>query len=814
MPFPCAIVDNDSSAAGGGAAPLGASYVVMAADGILPNERVLTAGAGISIVDGGAGGPVTISATAPASGWTDSGTVVHLTTVTDTVAIGAAAMSGTEKLRVVGTSRFEGGTPAGSADGIFSSLTGTIPLGATWRGVHLNYDGVDAGTNDGEFIGLDIDMSATVSGAPAMYGIRVVMPAVFTNAEEAMHLEGNGLSIDFIVSGFAALITGGIILTGTVLGGSGTAALPEYSFSVDSNTGMFRVGADTLGFSTGGVQRMSISTANNTFALVSLGPTGTAAAPTWSFSGDSDTGMYSSAANTVGITAGGTLRLQVSTTAVISSLQISNAVGTAAAPGYSFTADLNTGVFSPAADQVGISTGGVEKLRVTTDIIALSIAGTAAIPAIVQLSDQNTGIAWTAADTLVLSTGGVARLTIDSAGKVTIPGTLDPTDIILSGGGTAHFMQWGGGSTAAVGALGTMRLRYNEGTNTAQVSLNGAAYVDLGTGLTGGGVANEVAFWSGASSLTSDAGMTYTAAADRLTVGIVNVGTVNATPATGDIWRTASFLQFQSGGGLRTIVDAESVQTLTGQKTISNVIFDTNPPTLSAVPLAFSTPNSPTAGGQLGRSAGTLQWHDGSAVRGVLTDGQVQTVTGQKTFENVVFTTNPLSLSVAIAFGAATAPVAAGELGRSGANLQFHDGTSVKNVLLAGSSAAVQSAIFTFSHATGSASTGAVGFTPRAAILIGIITISGAGGGLDGTYNCTGVITGTGTGAKAIMVSTTNTALAIASDADAAAGVTATDAATTFSRELDVDAFGSSNITLTWSTNVSSFTGFLLVIGD
>ena len=47
---------------GGGGAPTTASYVVLALNGTLTAERVLTAGTGIGIVDGGAGGTVTISA--------------------------------------------------------------------------------------------------------------------------------------------------------------------------------------------------------------------------------------------------------------------------------------------------------------------------------------------------------------------------------------------------------------------------------------------------------------------------------------------------------------------------------------------------------------------------------------------------------------------------------------------------------------------------------------------------------------------------------------------------------------------------------
>jgi len=51
------------AAGGGGGAPTNASYVVIGLNGTLTAERVLTAGSGITITDGGAGGSVTIAAT-------------------------------------------------------------------------------------------------------------------------------------------------------------------------------------------------------------------------------------------------------------------------------------------------------------------------------------------------------------------------------------------------------------------------------------------------------------------------------------------------------------------------------------------------------------------------------------------------------------------------------------------------------------------------------------------------------------------------------------------------------------------------------
>jgi hypothetical protein len=51
----------DVTIPGGGGAPVGAEYVVMSLDATLTSERVLTAGTGIAIVDGGANAPVTLS---------------------------------------------------------------------------------------------------------------------------------------------------------------------------------------------------------------------------------------------------------------------------------------------------------------------------------------------------------------------------------------------------------------------------------------------------------------------------------------------------------------------------------------------------------------------------------------------------------------------------------------------------------------------------------------------------------------------------------------------------------------------------------
>ena len=107
-------------------------------------------------------------------------------------------------------------------------------------------------------------------------------------------------------------------------------------------------------------------------------PDGTAAAPSIGFESDPNTGIYSPGADQVAITTGGTARLTATTTALTSALPIDHPLGAAAAPGITFTGDLNTGIYSPGADQVAISTNGTGRLFIgSTGTVNFTGAGTA-----------------------------------------------------------------------------------------------------------------------------------------------------------------------------------------------------------------------------------------------------------------------------------------------------------------------------------------------------------------------------------------------------------------------------------------------------
>ena len=108
------------AAGGGGGAPVGASYVVISADATLTSERILTAGTGISIVDGGAGSTVTISATL--------GTSVDLTSeVTGTLPVGNGG-TGAATLTDGG---FLLGSGTGAVTATAQPTNGQLPIGST-----------------------------------------------------------------------------------------------------------------------------------------------------------------------------------------------------------------------------------------------------------------------------------------------------------------------------------------------------------------------------------------------------------------------------------------------------------------------------------------------------------------------------------------------------------------------------------------------------------------------------------------------------------------------------------------------------------
>ena len=96
-------------------------------------------------------------------------------------------------------------------------------------------------------------------------------------------------------------------------------------------------------------------------------------------------------------------------------------LGAAATPSITFTGDVNTGIYSPGADQLSIATGGTERFRIDSagQLEAVSL-GTAAAPTFSFTTDPDTGIYSPGANRWAVSTGGTGRLFVDDGGNVGI----------------------------------------------------------------------------------------------------------------------------------------------------------------------------------------------------------------------------------------------------------------------------------------------------------------------------------------------------------------------------------------------------------
>jgi len=128
-------------------------------------------------------------------------------------------------------------------------------------------------------------------------------------------------------------------------------------------------------------------------------------------------------------------------------------------------------------------------------------------------------------------------------------------------------------------------------------------------------------------------------------------------------------------------------------------------------------------------------------------------------------------------------------------------------------------ALFSMSHTTGTFSTGALGFTPKAAFYIGgVQDSSGAGSmangmaiGTAGNARANGFGFNEGPGAPQLPGGT------VGIDSSAIGGrsqaIQNTFQFTSFAAALDVSAFGAGGIDLTWSIAVNAHSGNLLVLG-
>jgi hypothetical protein len=281
---------------------------------------------------------------------------------------------------------------------------------------------------------------------------------------------------------FASAPSAGWAFFGTVLAGadyvnvganfpSGTAAVPSVTFDQSTSTGLYLVSSNVLGIATSGVQQLTVDSSGNVGITGSVSSAaGTAAAPAYRFTGDTNTGLYSPGADQVGITTGGTVRLTTTTTGITSALPVDVPLGAVGTPSITFTGDLNTGIYSPAADTLAFVEGGVEAMRIdssgrlgigtsTVDQLlhlkaanpVLEVEGTASSSGDTGIHFKANANEWfvradnsTGTNTFSIKSGSPAssthRFLIDSSGRCGI-GTTSPNALFQASGATAPILR-------------------------------------------------------------------------------------------------------------------------------------------------------------------------------------------------------------------------------------------------------------------------------------------------------------------------------------------------------------------------------------
>lgn len=158
---------------------------------------------------------------------------------------------------------------------------------------------------------------------------------IFREGNDSIAISLGGTKVlDFETDGLHSSVeyrqAGDYNYSGKILNLDGSVSVPSYSFTTDTDTGFYRAADDEIRFTTGGTDRFTVkasgrigvNTTNpsvlfdaigNTFVSANYivdqslhAPDGSAGAPSYSFSADTDTGIYSGTNNELRFSTGGT----------------------------------------------------------------------------------------------------------------------------------------------------------------------------------------------------------------------------------------------------------------------------------------------------------------------------------------------------------------------------------------------------------------------------------------------------------------------------------------------------------------------------
>mgnify|MGYP001616378148 CR=1 FL=1 len=150
----------------------------------------------------------------------------------------------------------------------------------------------------------------------------------------------------------------------------GTVGAPGISFTSDLDNGLYRIRTNNIGVSAAGAKVLDIGTTGLGVVGVLNTGNGTASLPSLAFTSDLNSGVYRIGADSIGITSGGSKIVEVrsngiSVTGTLASsglfspaTAINNSAGTVGNPAYSFTGQTDLGFYKASRTQLGVAVSG------------------------------------------------------------------------------------------------------------------------------------------------------------------------------------------------------------------------------------------------------------------------------------------------------------------------------------------------------------------------------------------------------------------------------------------------------------------------
>jgi hypothetical protein len=253
-------------------------------------------------------------------------------------------------------------------------------------------------------------------------------------------------------------VAGDVLATGSFIGGSGTALLPSFEFINDPDTGLFSPAANTFGISTSGVERLRVDSVGN-IGIGTVTPSGKLHVSGTIIASGGNSTNWNTAYGWGNHAGAGYITNYISNGITIAGNDGSNqniVFENDGAPVADITwDDLNDRLqinalqvnitaenglivetdspiqFNPnGGGNVGIGiVNPTSKLHVAGDILAtgsfIGGSGTASLPSFEFINDPDTGLFSPSANTLAISTSGVERLRIANNGSISMSGSLN-----------------------------------------------------------------------------------------------------------------------------------------------------------------------------------------------------------------------------------------------------------------------------------------------------------------------------------------------------------------------------------------------------